>query len=68
MDNMAKLDTIIAKYTKIIHPKDLGNKTSILESVLYSMSDEIRDEVFKEVTEALKIAFNLPVDNFYQTK
>ena len=65
---MAKLDTIIAKYTQIIHPKDLGKKTSILESVLYSMSDEIRDEVFKEVTEALKIAFNLPVENFDQTK
>ena len=56
---MDKTDKIVAKYTKRIHPKDLGAETSQLETVLYSMASEIRDGAFNEANKVLKIAFNL---------
>jgi hypothetical protein len=55
-----KQDNLVAKYTKIIHPKDLGEPTSELEKNLYRLTEEMAQMLYSEITKALTYK---PVDN-----
>jgi hypothetical protein len=58
---MNKQEILVSKYTKIIHPQDIGKETSVLENTLRNLIEEARQRERERIIEEIeKMRKNLP--------
>jgi hypothetical protein len=51
---MNKQEILVSKYTKIIHPQDIGKETSVLENTLRNLIEEARQRERERIIEEIK--------------